>query len=57
MQLPHLGIIPDECEHRLEHWLEPVVRFGEADISGTWADDHLVLLLIARHRLSRSSAS
>ena len=46
MQLPHLGIIPDEWEHHLEHFLEPVVGFGEADISNTWADDHLVLLLI-----------
>ena len=46
MQLPHLGIIPDEWEHHLEHFLEPVVGFGEADITNTWADDHLVLLLI-----------
>ena len=30
-----------------KHWLEPVVEFGEADISDTWADDHLVLLLVA----------
>ncbi len=25
MQLPHLGFVPDEFEHRLEAWLEPVV--------------------------------
>ena len=47
MQLPHLGFIPDEFEHRLESWLHPVVGYGEADISGTWADDHLALLLFA----------
>ncbi len=46
MQLPHLGIIPDRFEHRLGGWLYPVVGFGEADIHGTWADDHLVLLLL-----------
>ncbi len=45
MQLPHLGIIPDQWEHHLEHFLEPVVSFGESDITNTWADDHLVLLL------------
>jgi NADH-quinone oxidoreductase subunit L len=45
MQLPSLGIIPDSWEHKLEDWLHPVVRFGEAEIGGTWADDHLVLLL------------
>jgi NADH-quinone oxidoreductase subunit L len=46
MQLPHLGIIPDRFEHRLEEWLQPVVGFGEADIHTTWADQHLVLLLV-----------
>jgi NADH-quinone oxidoreductase subunit L len=47
MQLPSLGIIPDEYEHRLEAWLHPVVQYGEADIHETWAYDHLVLLLFA----------
>ncbi len=47
MQLPHLGIIPDSWEHKLEDWLHPVVGFGEADIHDDWAYDHLVLLLIA----------
>jgi NADH-quinone oxidoreductase subunit L len=46
MQLPSLGIIPDEWEHKLEDWLHPVVEFGEAEIGGTWADEHLVLLLL-----------
>ena len=32
--------------HRLEHWLEPVVEFGEANIEGTWANDHKYLLLV-----------
>ena len=32
--------------HRLEHWLEPVVEFGEANIDGTWANDHKYLLLV-----------
>jgi NADH-quinone oxidoreductase subunit L len=35
----------NDTAHRLEHWLEPVVEFGEVDIEGTWADDHLYLLL------------
>ena len=28
---------PTSIAHQLEHWLEPVVEFGEADIVGTWA--------------------
>jgi NADH-quinone oxidoreductase subunit L len=31
--------------HRLEHWLEPVVEFAEADIDGTWAYENKYLLL------------
>ncbi len=31
--------------HFLEKWLEPVVEFGEADISGTWPYDNKYLLL------------
>ena len=31
---------------RLEHWLEPVVEFGEAKIDGTWAYDNRYLLLV-----------
>ena len=31
---------------RLEHWLEPVIEFGEADISDTAADDAKYLLLV-----------
>ncbi|RLE19952.1 MAG: NADH-quinone oxidoreductase subunit L, partial [Actinobacteria bacterium] len=33
-------------EHRLEDWLHPDVAFGEADLAGTWADDHVMLLVI-----------
>jgi len=36
--------------HRLELWLHPVVEpaegIGEAHIDGTWADDHIYLLLV-----------
>jgi NADH-quinone oxidoreductase subunit L len=31
--------------HRLEHWLEPVIEFGEADIETTWAHDNKYILL------------
>ncbi|MEX0847934.1 MAG: NADH-quinone oxidoreductase subunit L [Ilumatobacteraceae bacterium] len=34
--------------HFLEKWLEPVIEFGEADISGTWAyNNKYVLLAVA----------
>jgi NADH-quinone oxidoreductase subunit L len=35
IQLPSFGFIPDPWQHKLEHWLEPIVEFGEADISDT----------------------
>jgi NADH-quinone oxidoreductase subunit L len=35
----------NDAAHRLEHWLEPVVEFGEVDIEGTWADENMYLLL------------
>jgi NADH-quinone oxidoreductase subunit L len=31
---------------RLEQWLEPVVEFGEADITDTWAFDNKYVLLV-----------
>ena len=31
--------------HLLEHWLEPVIEIGEADIKSTWAYDNKYLLL------------
>src|SRR5690606_33790565 len=33
IQLPSFGFIPTDWQHKLEHWLEPVVEFGEAHIS------------------------
>ncbi len=33
--------------HFLEKWLDPVIEFGEADISGTWAYDNKYVLLAA----------
>ncbi len=33
--------------HFLEHWLEPVIEFGEADIHGAWAYENKYLLLVA----------
>ena len=40
MQLPF-----SKSTHFLEHWLEPVIEFGEADIKKTWAYDNKWLLL------------
>ena len=37
IQLPDVTWLPDSFTHHLEHWLEPVVEFGEANIDGTWA--------------------
>jgi NADH-quinone oxidoreductase subunit L len=45
VQLPSFTWIPGRLQHRLEHWLEPVVEYAEADISGTWAAGHLYLLI------------
>jgi len=46
LQLPHVSWLPDAWTGRLEQWLEPVVEFGEANISGTWADGHTTLLML-----------
>jgi NADH-quinone oxidoreductase subunit L len=45
VQLPSLWGVPDSAEHKLEDWLHPDVAFGEAEIVGTWADDHVALLV------------
>ena len=45
IQLPSLGIIPKSWQHKLEDWLHPVVAFGEAEITDTWAYDNKVLLI------------
>jgi NADH-quinone oxidoreductase subunit L len=48
VNMPRLFGIPSGAAHRLEEWLHPVVEFGEADISGTWAyDNKYVLVAIA----------
>ncbi len=45
LNLPRLFGIPGGATHGLERWLEPVIEFGEADISGTWAYDNKYLLV------------
>ena len=45
INLPKLFGIPSGTATRLEEWLHPVVEFGEADISGTWAYDNKYLLV------------
>lgn len=48
INLPNLFGIPSGGTYRLEEWLHPVVEFGEAEISGTWAyDNKYVLVAIA----------
>ena len=46
INLPKLFSIPSGTATRLEEWLHPVVEFGEADISGTWAYDNKYLLVV-----------
>ncbi|MEL6891630.1 MAG: hypothetical protein AAFP84_08545 [Actinomycetota bacterium] len=54
IQLPSLGIIPKDWQHKLLDWLHPVVEFGEAAeergigeaiIKGTTASDNKVALI------------
>ncbi len=48
VQLPSVSWLPDSATGKLEHWLEPVIEFGEAHIDGTWGwDNKTVLMLIA----------
>ena len=50
IQLPSFGFVPSDWRHRLEDWLHPVVRAGEAEITETSAYDAkglLALLAIA----------
>jgi NADH-quinone oxidoreductase subunit L len=48
IQLPDVSWIPDSMAHRLEHWLEPVIEFGEAHIDDTWAyGNKTILMLVA----------
>lgn len=55
IQLPSLGIIPKNAQHKLLDWLHPIVEFGEsaeergigeAIITDTWAYDNKVLLIV-----------
>jgi NADH-quinone oxidoreductase subunit L len=46
IQLPDVVWIPDALKDKLLSWLEPVVEFGEANIEGTWADQHTTVLMI-----------
>jgi NADH-quinone oxidoreductase subunit L len=46
LQLPSFGFIPENWQHKLEHWLHPVVRFGEAEINETGAYDAKGLLAL-----------
>jgi NADH-quinone oxidoreductase subunit L len=45
INLPKLFGVPSGLAYKLEHWLHPVVEFGEADISDTWAYDNKYLLV------------
>ena len=46
IMLPEVSWLPDEFTGRLEHWLEPVVEFGERNLDGTWAGEHTTLLML-----------
>jgi len=46
INLPNVLGIPSGTQHKLEEWLHPVVEFGEAEITGTWAYDNKLLLII-----------
>ncbi len=45
IQLPSFGWVPSGAQHQLENWTEPVIEFAEADIAGTWADGHKLILI------------
>jgi len=46
IQLPDVTWLPDSITHRLEHWLEPVIEFGERHIDGTWGDGNKTILML-----------
>jgi NADH-quinone oxidoreductase subunit L len=46
IQLPSFGIVPEAWRHKLEHWLEPVVQAGEAQITNTGAYDNKAWLAV-----------
>ncbi|MFZ8999201.1 MAG: NADH-quinone oxidoreductase subunit L [Ilumatobacteraceae bacterium] len=59
IQLPSFGFIPKDLRYRLEHWLEPVVEFGEAHISDSsaYANKELLALLAIAVALSGIAAA
>ncbi|MET0578764.1 MAG: NADH-quinone oxidoreductase subunit L, partial [Ilumatobacteraceae bacterium] len=48
IQLPDVSWLPESITQKLEHWLEPVIEFGEADVGGTWwSQNKTILMLLA----------
>jgi NADH-quinone oxidoreductase subunit L len=45
INMPKLFGIPSGAAAKLEEWLHPVIEFGEADITGTWAYDNKYILV------------
>ncbi len=45
INMPKLFGIPGGVSTKLEEWLHPVIEFGEADITGTWAYDNKYILV------------
>ncbi len=46
VNLPRLFGLAEGPATQLEDWLHPVVEFGEAEISGTWAYDNKYILVV-----------
>ncbi len=46
IQLPNVTWLPESITDRLEHWLEPVIEFGEAQISDSWGYGNKTLLML-----------
>jgi NADH-quinone oxidoreductase subunit L len=46
IQLPSFGFIPTGWRYHLEHWLHPIIEFGEADIKSTGAYSNMGLLAL-----------
>jgi NADH-quinone oxidoreductase subunit L len=46
IQLPSVTWLPDSITNRLEHWLEPVIEFGEAHISDSWGYGNKTILML-----------
>ncbi len=45
INVPRLFGIPGGVSYKLEDWLHPVIEFGEADITGSWAYDNKYILV------------